>query len=196
MAIPLIRRIWVRSRYREDVDVRAVAWSPDGRFLYGGGGHRSKGERQIRKWADGGRGPYTDLSAGSYNEIFHMIPARAGGVFYGARDGSFGAFNDRDERTLFVPPAIPDHLGNREGFLLSANGTDVQFGYESGKSPAIFCVNERSLTDSLSILWASVTAAFTFQKPITEGLAVTDWQGSLSPKLNGKPLQLMNQSLQ
>jgi len=170
-----------------DIDLRAVAWSSDGRFLYAGGGFRSKGVRQIRKWADGGRG--------RYNEIFQIIPSRAGGVVYSARDGSFGVLNDRDERTLFVPPAIPNHLASHEGFLLSADGADVQFGYEwLGKSPAIFSVNERRLTDSLSILWASLKGAFTFQKPITEGLGVTDWKASLSPKQNGKPLPMKNEA--
>jgi WD40 repeat protein len=180
---------------REDIDLRAVAWSPDGRFLYAGGGLRTKGDRQIRKWADGGRGRSIDLSAGSLNQIFQLLPTRAGGLVYGARDGSFGALNDRGERTLFVPPAIPNHLSNYEGFLLSADGADVQFGYEwLGKSPAIFSVNDRRLTDSLSILWASLKSAFIFQKPITEGLGVTDWKASLSPKLNGKPLPLKNEA--
>ena len=178
-----------------DVDLRAVAWSADGRFLYAGGGYRAKAVRQIRKWADGGRGTYVDLSAGSLNEIFQLLPAREGGVVYGARDGSFGAFDGRDERTLFVPPAIPNHISNQEGFLLSSDGTGVQFGYEPlGKSPAIFSVNERRLTDSLSMLWAGLNAAFTFQKPVTEGLGVTDWKASLFPKLNGKPLPLKDEA--
>jgi WD40 repeat protein len=179
----------------EDTDLRAVAWSSDGRFLYAGGGIRSKGVRQIRKWADGGRGRYVDLSAGSYNQIFQIIPTKAGGVVYGARDGSFGVLNDRGERILFVPPAIPNHQANREGLLLSGDGTSVEFGYEwLGKSPAIFSVSERRLTDSLSMVWAGLKAAITFQRPITEGLGVTDWNSSLSPKLNGKPLPMKNEA--
>jgi WD40 repeat protein len=179
----------------DSVDLRAVAWSPDGRFLYAGGGLRSKGVRQIRKWADGGRGRSTDLSAGSSNQIFQIIPTRAGGLVYGARDGSFGVLNDRGARTLFVPPAIPNYQASHEGFFLSEDSASVQFGYEfAGKSPAIFSVNERRLTDSLSILWASLKAAFTFHKPITEGLGVTDWKDSLSPKLNGRPLPMKNEA--
>jgi WD40 repeat protein len=174
-----------------DMDLRAVAWSPDGRFLYAGGSLRLKGVRQIRKWADGGRGGYTNLSAGSLNHIFQIISTRAGGLVYGARDGSFGVLNVRGESTLFIPPAIPNYVGNAEGFFLSEDGGSVQFGYEyRGKSPAIFSVNERRLSDSLSILWGSLKAAFTFHKPITEGLGLTDWRGSESPKLNGKPLPM------
>ena len=41
---------------KKEIDFRVVAWSSDGRFLYAGGGYRQKKVRQIRKWADGGRG--------------------------------------------------------------------------------------------------------------------------------------------
>ncbi|MDP1989422.1 MAG: caspase family protein [Syntrophales bacterium] len=178
-----------------DMDLRAVAWSNDGRFLYAGGSLRSKGVRQIRKWADGGRGQSTTLSAGSLGHIFQILPTRAGGLVFGARDGSFGVLNDRGESTLFVPPAIPNYQANLERFFLSQDSASVQFGYEPrGKLTAIFSVNERRLTDSLSILWASFKAAFTFHKPITEGLEVTDWKGSESPKLNGKPLPMKNET--
>ena len=146
-----------------DMDLRAVAWSPDGRFLYAGGSLRSKGVRQIRKWADGGRGRSTDLPAGSLDQIFQIIPTRAGGLVYGARDGSFGVLNDRGESTLFVPPAIPNYPANLERFFLSEDGASVQFGYEPrGKSTAIFSVNERRLSDSLSILWAGLKARLHF----------------------------------
>ena len=64
---------------RDNLDFRAVAWSSDGRFLYAGGGYRLKGVRQIRRWADGGQGTYTDLPARSFDHIFQIIPTRAGG---------------------------------------------------------------------------------------------------------------------
>ena len=54
---------------KDNLDFRAVAWSPDGRFLYAGGSYRLKGVRQIRRWADGGRGQFTDLSAKSVDHI-------------------------------------------------------------------------------------------------------------------------------
>ena len=44
------------------------------------------------------------------------------------------------------------------------------------------------------MLWARLKGAFTFRKPITEGLGVTDWKISESPKLNGKPLPMKNES--
>jgi hypothetical protein len=172
-------------------DLKAVAWSSDGRFLYAGGGHRLKGVGQIRKWADGGRGRYNDLPVGVDLALLHLLPLRAGGVAYSSRDGSFGLLNARDEVTLLGPQAIPIYEANYKGFLLSPDGAMIQFAYErGGKSPAFFSVKERRLTDASSSLWTGLKASFTLQAPITEGLGVTDWRNSLTPKLKGHPLSL------
>jgi len=120
-------------------DLRSVAWSSDGRSLYAGGYYVVKGVYQIRKWADGGRGEYRDLPIGVHLPCFQLLTLRAGGIAYGSRDGSFGVLNDRDEAAVRGPRAIPIHAGNHEGFLLSPDGSGIQFGYERhGKSPAIF----------------------------------------------------------
>jgi WD40 repeat protein len=172
-------------------DLRSVAWSSDGRSLYAGGFYLVKGVYQIRKWADGGRGEYRDLPIGVHLPFMQLLTLRAGGIAYGSRDGSFGVLNDRDEAAVRGPRAIPIHAGNHEGFLLSPDGSGVQFGYERyGKSPAIFLVNERRLTEGSSHLWAGVKASLTWKAPITDGLGVSDWRHSLSPKLKGNPLPL------
>jgi WD40 repeat protein len=172
-------------------DLKVVAWSSDGRFLYAGGGHRLKGVAQIRKWADGGRGKYSDLPVGADLALLHLLPLRAGGVAYSSRDGSFGLLNARDEATLLGPQAIPIYQGNYKGFLLSPDGAMIQFAYEKGgRSPAFFSVKERRLTDVSSSLWAHLKATVTLQAPITEGLGIADWKNSLTPKLKGYPLSL------
>jgi hypothetical protein len=172
-------------------DLKAVAWSSDGRFLYAGGGHRLKGVGQIRKWADGGRGRYSDLPVGVDLALLHLLPLRAGGVAYSSRDGSFGLLNARDEATLLGPQAIPIYEANDKGFLLSPDSAAIQFAYEKGgKSPAFFSVKERRLTDASSSLWAGLKASFTLQEPITDGLGVTYWRNSLTPKLKGNPISI------
>ena len=174
-------------------DLRSVAWSFDGRFLYAGGYYLVKGVYQIRKWADGGRGEYRDLPIGVHLPFFQLLTLRAGGIAFCSRDGSFGVLNDRDQATVLGPRGIPIHAGNYEGFLLSPDGSGIQFGYERhGKSPAIFLVNERRLTDGLSSLWAGLKASLNWKAPITDGLGVSDWKDSLFPKLKGKPLPLKN----
>jgi WD40 repeat protein len=173
------------------LDLKAVAWSSDGRFLYAGGSHRLKGVAQIRKWTEGGRGKYSDLPVGVDLAVLHLLPLRAGGVAYSSRDGSFGLLNARDEATRLGPQAIPIYEAIDEGFRLSPDGGVIQFANErGGKSPALFSVKERRLTDASSNLWAGLKAAVNLQAPITEGLGVTNWKNSLSPKLNGHPLPL------
>jgi hypothetical protein len=105
--------------------------------------------------------------------------------------------NDRDEATVLGPRAIPIHAGNYEGFLLSPDGSGIQFAYERlGKSPAIFLTNERRLTDGLSILWAGLKANLNWKAPITDGLGVSDWRNSLVLKLKGNPLPLKDDPAQ
>jgi WD40 repeat protein len=175
----------------KDTQLMTVAWSSDGRFLYAGGSYRLKKVQHVRKWEDGGRGRHSDLPVEADLPIMEILPLRAGGIAYASREGSFGMINDKDEAILLSPKAIPIYAANEQGFLLSPDGSAIQFAYERrGKSPALFSVNERRLTDASSNLWAGLKASFTFRAPITEGLDVSDWNTSLSPKLNGHPLQL------
>jgi WD40 repeat protein len=175
-----------------EIDLRTVAWSSDGRSLYAAGGYRVKAVRQIRKWADGGRGSYSDLPTEVDLPINRMLPLRAGGILYASYDGSFGVLSDRGEITPLGPKAIPIYVAGFERFLLSPDGFGIQFVYErSGKSPAVFSVSERRLSEGASSPLAGVKAGFTFQTPITHGLGVSDWRTSLSPKLKGNPLPLV-----
>ena len=174
---------------RPDSDLRAVAWSADGQTLYAAGFFLSKAVYQVRKWVDVGRGEYRDLPLGVDLPVFQLLPLREKGIAYCSRDGSFGLYSHRDEHEAFGPRAIPNYIANREGFLISPDGSQLQFAYERlGKSPAIFAVKERSLTDSFSFLWANLKATFSFQAPVSEGMGVSDWKSTMSPKLNGKPL--------
>ena len=172
---------------RRVIDFRMVAWSSDGRFLYAGGGYRL--EESLPGPQVGRRGPGTAQRPARTGGPTHSPHphSKTGGMVFCSRDGSFGMINDRDEAILLSPRAIPIYTGNHEGFLLSPDGSAIQFAYERrGKSPALFSVNERRLTDASSNLWAGLKASFTFQAPITKGLEMSDWDTSLSPKLKGK----------
>jgi WD40 repeat protein len=175
-------------------NLRSVAWSSDGRFLYGGGDYRSQGVMMVRKWADGGQGKYSDLPVGVQLHIFGMRSLRAGGIAFASREGAFGLLDHRDEFSLWSPRAIPTYSANYDGFLLSPDGSGIQFAYErGGKSLGLFSVNDRRLTGASSSLWGSLQASFTFKAPITDGLGISDWKTSLSPKLKGNPLPLKNE---
>ncbi len=164
-------------------NLSSVTWSMDGRFLYSGGTYGRDGP--ILRWSEGGRGSYTDLAA-AQNTIMSIVPLKSGGIAFGAADPAFGIFDRDGNKTLYREPAIADYRNNREGFLLAADGAAVQFGYEVlGKSPARFSISAR-------LLRADPERDGSLLPPVTsaDGLNVTDWKNTGSPKLNGKPLQL------
>jgi WD40 repeat protein len=178
----------------KEIDFKVVAWSLDGGVLYGGGGFRHKRIRHFRKWTEGGRGPYRDLSTGTDLPIVAILPLKAGGIVFACRDGSFGRLDDNDSTTLLSPRVIPVYAALQEGFLLSPDAATFQFAYgKRGQSPAIFSVDARQLTDASSSLWAGLKTGVTFQPPITKGMQITDWNVSIAPKLKGRPLDLKQQ---
>ena len=170
--------------------MHTVSWSFDGKVLYAGGLFRAKEASQIRKWEDEGRGRYTDLAAAEWR-IGGILPLRTGGMVYSAHDPAIGVYDDKGTRKAFQGAQIADYRGNPKGLLLSSDGLTVQFEYQAkGKSAAVFSVEERTLTDISFSLLGSLKAAITLKPPVLDGLNVTDWRFSLSPKLNGKPLGL------
>lgn len=163
-----------------------VAWSDDGRTLYAGGTYERGDRVLVRAWGDGGRGAATDLAAGA-DTIQHLLPLPGGGVVYGTSEPAFGVFDAAGRRTVFQGPAKADYRAVFEGgFLLSADGATVRFGYEfQGKAPARFSLATRLLeTDPPpdAALAPPLTAA--------EGLQVADWNDRTRPTLNGRPLAL------
>lgn len=175
----------------KDLDFKVLTWSADGRHLYGGGGFRKKRIRYFRVWSDEGRGPHRDVEAGTELGIVAMRPLQAGGIVYSCLDGSFAKADPDRGAALLNPNTIPVYAGIQNAFLLSADGTAVQFAYErGGQAPALFAVGPRQLSDGASSFWDRLKAGFAFQTPITQGIEVTDWQMSLSPRLKGRPLDL------
>jgi WD40 repeat protein len=161
----------------------AVAWSADGRMLSAGGRYLDE-QRDciIRQWEDGGRGRYRDIPA-ARNTIMHILPLRNGGMVYGAADPALGRIDAGGQRTLFIGPVIADHRDSIESFLVSSDGSVVQFGYESfGKSLAQFSISKRQLSDAPS-------AAPNLKRSVVTGINITEWRHTM-PKLNGQPLQL------
>ncbi len=174
-----------------DGNMSSVSWSHDGRFLYAGGKAQKFVNEEwrdiIRKWEDEGRGKSNDL-VGDFSTVMGIRPIYTGGIVFGSGEPAFGVFDASDRLVIYKRPAIADLRGNWEGFLVSYDGSTVQFGYEIfGKSPAKFSVSERLLElnpgpSGLQILTPPVTSA--------TGLNITDWEDTYQPKLNGRALKL------
>lgn len=167
----------------------SVAWSTDGSLFAGKGltGIHQDGRVSfpVFKWADGGQGPRKVLPA-SGNTIMQILPLRDGGMVFGAFDPACGIIDRNGKRTRYTGPEIADFRNNREGFLISHDGAEVQLGFEAfGKSPARFSIAKRLLTPD-------PTEPDALSRPVTKaaGLEITDWENTFEPKLNGKPRKL------
>jgi WD40 repeat protein len=176
------------SQYSPDIGglakgmFRPVCWSLDGKFLYAGKG--SRGPYVIRKWSDGGKGPYKDFDAGGAR-LHGLVPLKDGGVVFATAYPSFGVFDARDKKVLHMSAPIADYRLGTKSFFVSQNGDRIQFCYERyGKSPARFSLKERTLKINPipeADLWPAVTQA--------PGLDITDWEEETNPKVNGKPIK-------
>jgi len=162
--------------------LRPVSWSLDGKFLYAGKGSRAP--YVVRKWSDGGKGPYKDFDAGEAR-LHGLVSLKDGGVVFASAYPSFGVFDARDRKVLHMSAPIADYKWGTKSFFVSQNGDRIQFCYERyGKSPARFSLKERTLKINPipePDLWPAVTQA--------PGLDITDWEEETNPKVNGKPIK-------
>ncbi len=165
----------------------AVSWSPDGKYLLGGGSYRRlvDGEWQypIRIWDPDGR-QVTEIAVAD-NTLLHMIPC-GDSVYYAAAGPAYGRINPADGTmtTIGLPP-IPDMRQKlEENFTFSADGSRLRFGLEvSASEPLLFDLTAGTLQDAPEPLADMATAKVT-------GLQITDWLHNTEPKLNDKPVPL------
>ncbi len=177
--------------YRPDVagvdkgDFSVVAWSADGQTLYAAGDYWKGGTRRIRAWRDGGKGRFVDLE-GTERSIGDLRPLANGKLIVVSGGPAIWMLDAKGKRTVFQSAPIADFNAGEEKFLVSPDGTVVQFGYETfGESPARFSIATRSLT-----LHPSRHTRMAVPLIETPGLRLTDWIESYHPKLNGVPLPL------
>jgi len=165
-----------------------VCWSSDGKFLYAG--KQSRAPFIIRKWSEGGKGPCKDLDAAE-SRVHSLVSLKEGSIAFASAYPSFGVFDAKDKKVLHKSPPIADYRWGKKDFLVSKNGDRIQFCYEArGKSSARFSVTERSLKTFPSLeldLWPAVTQA--------PSLDITNWRSETNPKLNGKPLNVLRDTM-
>lgn len=169
-----------------EYDMSKVAWSPDGTKLYGAGRHEEgTGTSPLRRWADGGRGPYVDTPMGS-NIIMDIAALPTGGVVYGAFDPAWGVI---DANTKLTQLHGAEHVAQQNAaasLLVSDDGGAIRFNYErGGTSTAVFQLDTRMLRVN-----APADGKLRPPRTTAPGLSITDWAGTRSPQLDAKPLRL------
>lgn len=171
--------------------IAAVAWSADGTTLFGGGSLHANGIYMIRAWAEAGRGKTKDIPAASH-VVMHIIPLRDGGVVYGAGDPLIGLVDAKFNRKLFMGRAIASYGHGQRDFLLSSDGSTVQFNYgPPNRHLGRFSITGHKLEDG-------AVEAEGLLPPKTEagGFKFGYEEKTRTFKLNGKPIPLATEHLE
>ena len=164
-----------------------VAISADGHFLGAGGSYRlvqdGRWQRQIRVWAQAGRGKYTDYAAAE-TTIMDLKALPNGTFVYGGAQPDWGIIDPASgQRQLYLKAEAHDFRAlDKSHFRLSANGAALGFT-PLYQSPRQFQVTTRQLNSSASNDPAAQEEAF--------GLHLSDWNATTSPKLNGQALKFL-----
>ena len=161
----------------------SVAWSADGARLYAGGFYSKGGVRPVFIWQDEGRGKRAEAPL-SRDSIMQLLPCGAG-IAAGAQDPAFGLIAADGGKRVWQEGVTADMRDKlRDAFVIAADGRSVRFGLGYGaKAPVLF--------DHAAFRLAVVPQTPAgFAPPRTSGLAVSDWEDSTAPKLNGRPIAL------
>lgn len=161
--------------------LNAIAWSQDGRFLYAGGHWNVRNMWPVRRWSNGGRGQYVDISTAT-NTIQDFAGLRSGSMLYVSRDwGLIGP----DAKAIRLQPRGSLNLTN---LRVSSDGSVVQVNSDSLEPQHTY---RFTLGDRLVKIDPPADDAL--KAPVTEapGLKITNWHASVTPAVNGAPIKLI-----
>jgi hypothetical protein len=138
----------------------------------------------IRRWADFGLGPATDIPA-ARDAIAHLLPLPGGGLAFAAADPGWGRL--APDGTLAIAPRPPgaDLRGTGAGLAVSADGSRLRVALRPGDAPLLF--------DALQGVLGPADPAepgFAGARSTGDKLAVLDWRNSNRPRLGQVPLRL------
>jgi WD40 repeat protein len=161
----------------------SVAWSRDGRYLYGAGFFLQNGSNVIVRW------PVEDFQAPTYLPVLkglirNILTLRDGGVVYGGVNGDLGLI-DKSGKEIYAKSPNLDHFSHT-AFSISPDAATVKFDFlQEGGAPAQFSVESKRLELNPMPVPGMLD-------PILKSKAIvlTDWLLKPEPKLNGKTLPI------
>lgn len=165
--------------------VQAIAWSLDGQRLYAAGRFRRGEIHPIVVWPDGGRGAPVMHDA-AINTIRDLIPLAGDRVAYSSFSSEWGLLTSGGSRELLSGSAVLDLRGNPLSFRLSANAEQVEFPHGLNRGDRFARALSRFNIATRSLHVDVRPQIFGLNPPRTNGLPVTDWLNSTSPKFDGQ----------
>ena len=137
----------------------------------------------IRRWADFGLGPPTDIPAAG-NAIAHLLPLPRGGLAYATSDPGIGVLGP-DGRVLRPPnPPGAEFTVTGLDLAVSADGLRVRFRLREGGELLSFDAARGRLERG------DPREAMSGAVPDGARLTLSDWRNSTQPRLRGRVLPL------
>lgn len=176
-------------------DFRTVAWSEDGKFLFGAGSYRNRRKYLIRIWKNAGKtglsglGEYLDIPV-SDSMLSHIIPLQKGGLLFAGAGPVLGGMDAAGVLTFRRTRPTASFATWQHNLKVSTDGSVVSFPYDSsGSELGIFSARELRLLTAKS-------APGSLQPPLTRSniFNLSGWSRQFGElKLNGK---LLNANIQ
>jgi WD40 repeat protein len=163
--------------------VAAVGWSPVGNFLFAGGMWSVNDVRPVRRWSNGGRGPFIDIPAASQT-IVEILGLKDQSMLFAHVDG-FGLISTDGKATQLQKPSFLDTSGGGDLLQITRDGSAVQLGAFAQKRTYRFELTRR-VVDIDPAIDAKMISPLRNLKQIK----VTNWDQSITPSVNGTPIKL------
>ncbi len=169
-----------------------VAWSRDGRLLYGSGDNWDAGAYDVLVWPERGRGARQVTAGGFDSALIDPVPRAGGSLAVASVTGGLAVIDAQRRHTAEVAPVAADvrTAGDAsdptQRFLLSADGRRVALS-QLGAAGRWDVVDARGFGVTSA---TAVPAGLADWTSSIAGLAVTDWDSHPDPKLNGRPIAL------
>lgn len=167
-----------------------LSFSADGKYLFGGGYYRKYIDGYwwvvIRKWANAGRGSYTDYPTCG-NTVLDLKSLGSYLLFAGYQP-DFGKIDLYGNKIFYKAGEIFDFTANNKShFKINSTGDKIAFT-PLYKEVVLFSVADRKLIEFED---QSGLDSYTDNK---SGISITDWLNSYSPKINGKKLNFLKKN--
>jgi len=139
----------------------------------------------IRRWADFGLGPPTDIPA-ARDAIAQLLPLPGGGLAFAAADPGWGRV--APDGTLAIAPRPPgaDFRNTGAGLAVSADGTKLRIALRAGAVPLAF----DALSGDLVASRAEESGFATARTAAGRVQLAADWRNSTRPRLGNTVLRL------
>jgi WD40 repeat protein len=161
----------------------SVGWSQDGSYLFAGGTWKKDSVRQVRRWRDGGRGPFIDIPLVDQT-ILEFLGLKNGSMLFTYQRG-FGliGMNGKPTKLQALSSLDLSEIGDR--LRITNDGSAVQLRAFDQMRTYRFALSRRVIE-----IDPPFDAAMISPIEKSEGLIIANWDQSTTPSVNGKAIRL------